>query len=129
MVLYRYERDNPPYYTYDPYIVILKEFEVIKETPKGFWVNDDYGVKKFVLNSENSRKRFAYETKEQALSNFIARTEKSIKLTKLRLNDSIGFLEAAKKINPENSEPKSKSFYKIDSFKDYPGIGTTLLLE
>jgi hypothetical protein len=98
MILYRYERDDAPYYSWDPYIVFLKEFEVTKETPKGFWVNDDYGKKKFVLSSENSRKRFAYETKEQALANFIARTEKSIKFTKLRLKDSLGFLEAAKKI-------------------------------
>ena len=128
MILYRYERDDAPYYSCDPYIVFLKEFEVTKETPKGFWVNDDYGKKKFVLSSENSRKRFAYETKEQALANFIARTEKSIKFTKLRLTDSLGFLEAAKKINTEDSEPKSKTLHKIDSFKDYPDIEKLLLL-
>ncbi len=57
----------------------LLKYEVIRTTPAGKWIKSGnmYPVKeKFVKNV--GRKRFAYETKEDALTNFIKRTERHI---------------------------------------------------
>ena len=50
------------------------ELQVFKETPKGWWIKTWVGsklVNKWV--SKTGRKRYAYETKELALSSFIER--------------------------------------------------------
>jgi hypothetical protein len=65
----------------------VKEYETIKETPKGYWIsyhpykdlsNWKYYWKKWV--SKTSKKKFAYPTKEDALVNFIKRTERRIEI-------------------------------------------------
>lgn len=101
MKLYRYERTR--IYSdalFNNLDVELFEFEVLKETPKGYWVIDNkiQFKKTFVLKSENARKRFAYETKEKALNNFIKRTEKCIKIYEDKLKISKIFLTKANKI-------------------------------
>jgi hypothetical protein len=60
----------------------VREYDLLKETPKGYWIGygslgyNRYNWKKWV--SKTSKKRFAYPTKEEALTNFIKRTEKRI---------------------------------------------------
>jgi hypothetical protein len=59
----------------------LRQLNLFKETQKGYWIG--YGI---LFNDKNlrgighwisktSKKRFAYPTKEEALENFIKRTE------------------------------------------------------
>lgn len=59
----------------------LREYDILKETLKGYWI----GHKKFpelskTWVSKTSKKKFAYSTKDEALINFIKRTEKRIKI-------------------------------------------------
>jgi len=67
----------------------LIEYDMLKETPKGYWIGfggfgyDKYNWKKWV--SKTSVKRYAYPTKEEALQNFIKRTERRIKIMKYQL--------------------------------------------
>lgn len=77
--------------------LILEKYEVVKYTPKGKWIihefdkelDEEHKRYRFVLN--NSRKRFAWETKEAALESFIARKKKQIKI----LESQLGFAEDA----------------------------------
>ena len=61
----------------------LREYNLWKETPKGYWIG--YG-KSEKLNSggkwvsKTARKRFAYPTKKEALINFIKRSEKRVEI-------------------------------------------------
>ena len=60
----------------------LREYRLIKETPKGYWIGFE-GFhsdvwKKWV--SKTSRRRFAYPTNEEALENYIKRTQRRIKI-------------------------------------------------
>lgn len=58
----------------------INEYNLIKETEKGYWIGsgclNSTLWKKWIL--KQSKKRFAYPTKEEALINFIKRTEKRI---------------------------------------------------
>jgi hypothetical protein len=59
--------------SWDNVSVVLAEYSLLKETPKGYWITDTWGVwKKWI--SKTSRKRFAYPTKEEALNSFRIRT-------------------------------------------------------
>ena len=59
---------------------------MFKETPKGYWIGygslgqHKYNWQKWV--SKTSKKRFAYPTEKEALTNFIKRTEKRLKILK-----------------------------------------------
>jgi hypothetical protein len=70
----------------------LNTYQLIKETQKGYWIGylNDYGYQigdwqKWV--SKTSKKRFAYPTKELALTNFIKRTQRRILIMKSILQD------------------------------------------
>lgn len=58
----------------------LLEFELLRETPMGFWICNPgfFFYKKWV--SKTARKRYAYPTKAEAMKNFIKRTEKRVKI-------------------------------------------------
>jgi len=81
----------------------LREFNLQKETPKGYWIG--YG---FVLDnalrgqarwvSKTAKKRYAYPTKEEALVNFIKRTEKRLHILDWQLQVSKISLILAKNI-------------------------------
>lgn len=64
--------------------VRLDRFPIEKFTPKGFWIREFNGVKRFVLNS--GRKRFAYPDLVLAKESFIRRKEvqESIYLARAR---------------------------------------------
>lgn len=64
-------------------IIQLRKFTVTKKTEKGVWVNNGYGMTKFIL--DNARKRYAYPTQALAWESFIARKEKQIRILKRQL--------------------------------------------
>ena len=84
MVMYRYKQSFGQVY--------LVEYNVVRETRAGKWIAQgiiplipDYTfTEKFVKNC--GKKRFAYETKEAALTGFIKRTERHIMLTQGNLD-------------------------------------------
>jgi hypothetical protein len=83
MILYRYvrgaftEADNRPFLGQQPDLPLCKPMlsthAVEKETPKGYWIADEMGRRKFVLKGRG--KRYAHETLEWALESFIRRRE------------------------------------------------------
>ena len=65
----------------------LMTFNLHKETPKGYWIGYGfYAPDNLRANStwvsKTARKRYAYPTKEEAMDNYIKRTEKRIKILK-----------------------------------------------
>lgn len=77
MKFYRYDIDYGEREIY----VVCRRFKLLRETPKGYWITIDstyfYSWKKWI--SKDSRKRYAYPTKEEALNSFIIRKKKQIK--------------------------------------------------
>ena len=99
MKFYRYEEvsyasmDHDGEY-YSPIIpdvrVVLKTYNLHKETPKGYWIGHVYYAPEYLRGnsrwvSKTGRKRFAYPTKEEAMTNFIKRTERRVKILKAQL--------------------------------------------
>jgi hypothetical protein len=79
----------------------LRDYDLIKETPKGYWIGylNPFGVRmgdwqKWV--SKTSKKKFAYLTKEEALINFIKRTERRISILDRQLSACRVSLNTAK---------------------------------
>jgi hypothetical protein len=70
---YRYEDTR----TTNGIHVYLREFNVVRYTPQGAWI-EQYGHGRFVLR--NSRKRYACPSKEEALESFRARKKRQIKI-------------------------------------------------
>ena len=70
--------------------VEMREFRTLAETPCGYWIALDFlgdgfiGPKYFVL--KNSRKRYAWPTKEEALTSFIERKKKQISILNHQLD-------------------------------------------
>lgn len=63
--------------------VALEEYNLHKETPKGYWIG--YGslsglIGKSIWVSKTSKKRFAYPSKQEALNNFILRTQRRLNI-------------------------------------------------
>lgn len=54
---------------------VLSTFNLVKETPKGYWI-DVWMGNKWV--SKYGKRRYAYPTKEEAIQSCIARTNKRI---------------------------------------------------
>jgi hypothetical protein len=85
--------------------VVLVEYSLWKETDKGYWVGygdlmDGESVKdrgKWV--PKNSKKKFAYLAKDEALNNFIKRTERKIQILNNQLDIAKIALQLAKQIN------------------------------
>lgn len=65
--------------------VSTSKFPVVKTTAKGVWI-DFYGTRKFINLS--SRKKFACETKEQAMESFKARKASQIKILSAQLEQA-----------------------------------------
>lgn len=60
--------------------ITINTFELKKETEKGYWIGIEGIDKAMRWISKSSKKRYAYPTKEEALLNFIKRTEKRVKI-------------------------------------------------
>jgi len=75
MYLYRYSRF---WYDENRVRVHLDQYLVLRETPEGYWFSIDSYHKKWT--SKNTLRRYAYPTKKEALTSFIARQKRSIAL-------------------------------------------------
>ena len=81
-------------------------YHSIKETQHGYWITDSdvftFTDSKYIDKhwiSKTSRKRFAYPTKKEAITNFVKRTEKRIKILQQTINDCNVALAQAKLTN------------------------------
>lgn len=96
--LYRYEYDD---FTYQ---LRVDEFNIIKETRCGVWIQKyswSLTHKKFV--NMHATKRFAWETKEEALKSFIARKTRQVEILENELNRAKSGLFLAQEQNNLNS--------------------------
>jgi hypothetical protein len=79
--------------------MVLSTFNLHKETPKGYWIgygHPDNGLQSHSRwVSKTAKKRYAYPTKEEALTNYIKRTERRIGILKAQLSDCEYGLDAA----------------------------------
>jgi len=73
-------------------------FKVVKHTPKGVKIMVE-GTERFVKN--DSIKRFAYETKKQALEGFIFRKKRQLKILSARIETTKVELDLAEKMIQE----------------------------
>jgi hypothetical protein len=88
--------------------VKLTEYNMHKETPKGYWIGYGNGQyesgQKWNLKSNSiwvsktSKKRFAYPTKEEAIHGFIARTQRRANILSSQLYVCNTALNLAKKL-------------------------------
>jgi len=81
--------------------IVLTELNLHKETPKGYWIgygHPDNGLQSHSRwVSKTATKRYAYPTKEEALTNYIKRTEKRIRILKSQLDEcEYGLMKATK---------------------------------
>lgn len=91
--LYRYVQVNyaPPIDEFDNprgegrTSIEMQTFDVIKQTPKGVWINDFSG-KKFV--NLTARKKYACLTEAEALTSFIARKNRHISILTAQLKSA-----------------------------------------
>lgn len=109
MELYRYERGNSSESYFDSTIYV-KAYQVLSETPKGYQIRTGYelfknGRQKTTWVSNSSAKRYAYPTKEEALTAFIFRTKRCILIQSNALAHSQGFLLAAEKLKESGILP------------------------
>jgi hypothetical protein len=88
--LYRYERAYAG--ELEPAKIRLVKFNILRTTPKGVWI--DLGYEKWVSN--DSKKRYAYPTKDEAFVNFIARTIRCVKILKAKLMVAEDYLKCHK---------------------------------
>jgi hypothetical protein len=123
-VLYRYQASQIQGEYYDVKLD-LKEYRIVKETPKGFWIWIGWGLyENYLPNpyttrpidiehnkqrlkeglkwvSNDCRKRFAYPTKAEAMVNFKKRKERHIKILRSQLSRAEDALRAINMvINP-----------------------------
>ena len=95
---YRYTRDYNVFDFKNPYEIKLIEFVTKRETKKGYWISEiGSRLEKFVL--KESRKRYAYKTKEEAFENFKKRTESCLEISNNNAKLAESFLELIKDFN------------------------------
>ena len=104
-VWYRY-RDNTRFSDFNAEVV-LEELEVIRHTPCGVWVQDEFRDRpRFVMNPDKGqerskgkqRARFAYPSKEEAAKSYLIRKEKAVSYAAQRLDRQELFLALAKEL-------------------------------
>lgn len=89
---YRYVDGNAPEQIY------LMRFPIVKETPRGFWTEEN-GEKHFVL-SDPDGKRFAYRDKADAWKSYLARKEMAVRILQSNLAKAELRLRIAKELQP-----------------------------
>lgn len=83
-------------------------YDLLKETNKGYWIGDKDFQNHKIWVSKTSKKRFAYPTKEEALTNFIKRTEKRVDILKNQINSCKWGLKLATE-EPKIEHPHNKN--------------------
>ena len=90
---YRYDREYP--FLDGDKSIKLTEFETLRETDCGYWIQSKHDKKRFVL--KDSYKRYAYPTKEEAFNSFRIRTSKAYGYAVSNLNNAIEFINLVNK--------------------------------
>ena len=67
-------------------VVEERKYEVSKVTNKGFWISQ-FGIT-FRFVRANARKKFAHESRDEALKSFIARKARQISILSHQLEDA-----------------------------------------
>lgn len=122
MELYRYDQSAMSDKGYE-----LRTFEVIKETPQGYWIlekriysfqidMDDEEKKKWV--SKHGRKRFAFPTHKEALEHFQFRKRAQIR----HLESQLHWAKMALKKANEESEIELIPYSDMDKLMNKPPI-------
>lgn len=97
LTLYRY--DDPVDLEFPSFKV--REFYVIRETSKGYWINSHaYGFKKRWVPMDG-KNIFAYDSQKKALENYIKRKEFQVDVKKYQLDFAKHNLKEANKILEE----------------------------
>lgn len=81
----------------DNFEVRYHKYIVIKETPSAYWVKSTEYYSKPKWFGKYSKKRFARETKEEALKDFIIRNDRRIEYLKSSIFECEKFAETAEK--------------------------------
>jgi hypothetical protein len=110
-VLYRYEEEryysslDDALHTLTGYNlkVVLREFPVIKFTPKGAWI-EKWGPPGKQWIQFGTFKKFACLTKEEALESFRARKRKQVKILQAQLKRAEEALRLAEGMSEEEAE-------------------------
>jgi len=108
MTFYRYETDVNSMGGFDQFEnfvhtgnsvdVKLREFSLVAEIPKGYWIGDaETGwFKKWIR--KKSKKRYAYPSKEEALNSYLIRTRNRVGYLQRDLKNAEKALKIAEKI-------------------------------
>ncbi len=93
MKFYRYEAVSYSGQFLPKIRIELRELNLHKETPKGYWIGYGFVEEGFLRShskwvSKTGLKRYAYPTKEEAMTNYLKRTEKRIAILKRQLDDT-----------------------------------------
>jgi len=106
MIFYRYDI---AYNLQNGVELVLYKYDLLKETPQGYWIVPDLRWHSLADKSKHkrwvhkvSRKRFAYPTKKEALNSFIIRKKKQIIYCKRDMRNAERALAIAEKINLES---------------------------
>lgn len=105
-VLYRYKTgwdsmyddENEPSGKYE---LAMESFIVKRETEKSYIIADIWAKKHFRVVSKTARKRFAYPTKQEAIENYIHRTNRRVSYLRNELEHLAEFLTVADAIKNE----------------------------
>lgn len=100
--LYRYHNDHD--------VMVLETFNVLKRTPRGAWIYDtDRRKRRFIL--DDSKKRFAYPTKDEAKTSFLARKARQVGILEAQLKNIRASIQA---LNEDRIGDRTRSFYYWD---------------
>ena len=83
---------------YTEYLPRWEEYALVKETPKGVWLQQPWHTHKFFVLKE-AKKRRAYPTKAMALDSFLHRKKRQISILRSRLKTAEESLQVAEGID------------------------------
>lgn len=105
MKFYRYER-LASWFNFYPTELQLVEFDLVKETPCGYWIKQSSWLFYDLPNkwvSKTGRKRYAYPTKEEALKSFFFKKKRQIKILQTQLDFAKNDLKIAESMMNKES--------------------------
>jgi len=79
----------------------ISKFKAIRETPCGYWVREPGWAKKERWVSKTSCKRYAYPTKAEAKTAFIARRKRQLQIIAYQHTRTKAALRDIKDVDPE----------------------------
>lgn len=96
-----------------------REFQLKKETPKGYWIGWEWDDFLYKWVSKTSVKRFAYPTKEEALTNFIERKNRQIEILEYQINSAKYALVGARRLRETMATERKSSPFEDFMSKEY----------